>query len=203
MSTDQITVYGTYLDTTGRPYAGTVAFTPTAWVEDAGTGDIFPQTPITATLDDTGSFSVTIVSTASQGLQPPGWVYQVVETVEGRQRTLYLALDRTGPLAEFTPLVPPQEWAETRGPRGFSVLGAPRPPTPQDGEDGDSWVDTAAHRFYAPKAGGAWGDNWFIGGEGAPGPPGPKGDPGAVEVYGPQPDPPTPQGKGALWLYNG
>lgn len=202
-ATSLVTVTGQYLDVNKDPYRGTVAFTPTAWVEDPGTGEFFPQVPVTVDLDAQGRFTIQLISTASQDLEPQGWVYQVVETIEGRQRTWYAAIDRSGPLTDFTPVVPPEEWESTRGPRGFSVLSGPRPPEPSDGSNGDSWVDTVAHRFYAPKENGAWGDSWFIGGEGAPGPPGPKGDPGAVEVYGPQPEPPTPQSKGALWIYNG
>lgn len=195
-----VTVIGAYRDVSDRPYTGTVAFTPTAWVDDPGSGEVFPQAPVTVTLDGDGTFTLQLVSTASVGLQPSGWVYQIVETIEGRQRTFYAEITRNCTVAELVPLVPPQEWESTRGPRGFSVLSGPRDPEPTDGENGDSWVNTVTHVFWAPKQDGAWNDHWFIGGEGAPGPPGPQGPPGAVAVFGPQPYPPDNPTKGTVWF---
>lgn len=195
-----VTVVGAYLDVEKDAYTGTVAFTPTAWVDDPGTGNVFPQAPVTVTLDATGRFTTQVVSTASVGLQPNGWVYQVVETIEGVQRTFYAKIERNCNIAELVPLVPPQEWLSTRGPRGYSVLSAPRPPTPADGEDGDSWVDTNLHEFWTAKTDGQWGEHFFIGGQGVPGPPGPQGPPGAVSAFGPQPYPPDNPTPGTIWF---
>lgn len=194
-----VTVVGAYRDVTERPYTGTVAFTPTAWVDDPS-GTVFPQAPVTVTLDADGAFSVQLVATSSPELEPAGWVYQITETIEGRVRTVYAAITKNCTISELVPLVPPQEWESTRGPRGFSVLSGPRPPTPADGEDGDSWVDTVLHEYWAPKSEGQWGEHWFMGGQGVPGPPGPQGPPGAVAVFGPQPYPPDNPTIGTLWL---
>ena len=54
----RITVSGTYLDNQGNPLAGTVRFDNSPVVEVALDGAIVTPTPIVATLDATGSFSL-------------------------------------------------------------------------------------------------------------------------------------------------
>jgi hypothetical protein len=196
---DLVTVYGEYLDAEKNPFTGTVEFTPTAWLSDQQDAVIVPQVPVVVRLGVDGKFSTQLVSTASPGVNPDKWVYKIVETINGYTRVFYAEIKESMSMADLVPLVDPQEWLSTRGPRGYSVLHGDRDPLPSDGIDGDFWVNQVSHRFWAAKAAGAWGDNWFLGGEGAPGPPGPKGDPGAVEVYR-QADKPTPKGIGAFWL---
>lgn len=196
---DLVTVYGEYLDAEKDPFTGTVEFTPTAWLSDQGDAVIVPQVPVIVKLDDAGKFSTELVSTASPGVNPEKWVYQIRETINGYSRVFYAEIKESCSMADLVPLVPPQEWSTTRGPRGYSVLHGDRDPTPVDGTNGDFWVNQTAHTFWAAKENGQWGDHWFLGGEGAPGPPGPKGDPGAIEVYR-QPTPPTAKSIGAMWL---
>lgn len=194
-----VTVYGEYLDVEKRPYTGTVEFTPTAWLADTPDAVILPMVPTIVKLNDLGKFSIQVVSTASPGITPAGWVYKVTETINGYTRVFYAKIDQSCAIADLVPLIPPQDWSTGRGPRGFSVLSGPRDPSPVDGVDGDFWVNTVEHTFWAAKEGGLWGDNWFIGGEGTPGPPGPKGDTGAVEVFV-SATPPTTKNVGAIWL---
>lgn len=194
-----VTIYGEYLDVEKRPYTGTIEFTPTAWLADQQDAVILPMVPTVVKLNDQGRFSADIVSTASPGVNPEKWVYKITETINGYTRVFYAEVKESCSMADLVPLVPPQEWETTRGPRGYSVLHGDRDPTPLDGIDGDFWVNQVTHYFWAAKENGQWGDNWFIGGAGTPGPPGPKGDPGAVEVFA-QADQPTAKGKGAIWL---
>lgn len=194
-----VTVYGEYLDAEKDPFTGTVEFTPTAWLADRGDAVIIPQVPVIVKLDDFGRFSTELVSTASPGVTPNNWVYQVRETINGYSRVFYTKIDQPCSMSDLVPLVPEQDWATSRGPRGYSVLSGPRNPTPVDGVDGDSWVNTVEHTFWAAKANGQWGEHWYMGGEGTPGPPGPPGPAGAVQVYNTV-TPPTSPSLGAIWL---
>ena len=196
---EMVTIYGEYVDVEKRPYTGTVEFTPTAWLADQPDAVILPMVPTVVKLNDQGKFSVQIVSTASPGVNPEKWVYKIAETINGYTRVFYAEVKESCSMADLVPLVPPQEWSTSRGPRGFSVLHGPNDPTPLDGINGDFWVNQTTHTFWAAKENGEWGDHWFIGGEGTPGPKGDKGDPGAVEVYQ-QATPPKAKGVGALWL---
>lgn len=194
-----VTVFGEYLDVEKDPYTGTVEFTPTAWLADQPDAVIVPMVPTVVKLDSEGKFSTRLVATNSPSVNPENWVYKITETINGYSRTFYAKIEESCSMADLVPLVPPQEWESTRGPRGFAVLHGDNDPTPSDGINGDFWVNQTTHTFWAAKANGEWSDSWFIGGEGVPGPKGDKGDPGAVEVYQ-QKTEPTPQGVGAIWL---
>lgn len=85
-----ITVTGTYLDTTGVPLSGSLTFTPPAQLVDVATAIMYAA-PVTATLDSSGHFSVTLICTDNSTLSPAGWSYTVVETIMGtRSYTIYV-----------------------------------------------------------------------------------------------------------------
>ena len=66
------TVKGKYLTSQGIPGRGTVTFTPTTTVYDADDA-VALDSPITVTLDATGSFSIDLPTTDNPLLTPPGW----------------------------------------------------------------------------------------------------------------------------------
>jgi hypothetical protein len=51
------------------------------------------------------------------------------------------------------------------GPKGAAILSGDHAPLPEDGKDGDFWIDTSASpkMQYGPKAGGAWpAEGWSV-----------------------------------------
>jgi hypothetical protein len=83
-----IAVTGQYEDATGTAQAGSVSFTPTSTVVDAAGKVVLTQTAVTAVLDGTGSFSLTLPCTDTAGLVPIGWGYTLVVSVPGAQANL-------------------------------------------------------------------------------------------------------------------
>jgi hypothetical protein len=92
-STVQVT--GKLLDASEQPLTGTVRFTPASGqtdalgnpvagsVTDAAGSLLIPMAGVTAVLDATGSFSVSLVPTDTAGLEPAGWQYVVTISVPG------------------------------------------------------------------------------------------------------------------------
>jgi hypothetical protein len=82
------------------------------------------------------------------------------------------------------------------GTDGKTVLNGAVAPIPEDGTDGDFYIDTATSTLYGPKTGGAWGTGTSLvgpagsagatGPQGGPGPAGPAGETGAAGATGPQ-----------------
>lgn len=80
------TVAGKFIDSTGSPLAGSVAFTPspTKFINTGASGGpvtILPK-PIVATLTD-GQFSIELVATDDPDLNPSNWTYSVEFKLEG------------------------------------------------------------------------------------------------------------------------
>lgn len=78
------TVTGRYVDATGAAMAGTVTFTPLASrIVDATDGALIALKPVRASLDGTGSFSVSLMVGDDPDVDPSGWSYQVDEVLVG------------------------------------------------------------------------------------------------------------------------
>lgn len=75
-----VPVTATYVDVEGNPIAGQVKFTPRATLTDAVYGQIIIKDTVTVTLDNTGTFLVSLPATDDDDLVPYGWTYQVVES---------------------------------------------------------------------------------------------------------------------------
>lgn len=98
----------------------------------------------------------------------------ILEVIDGRRRLLVpvrLRYDDPAAIRDFVadaagvmfgagrqPIVTPVAIAGQTGQRGAGFITGSGPPTPQDGEDGDYWIDASAEvrTLYGPKAGGAW-----------------------------------------------
>lgn len=62
-------------------------------------------------------------------------------------------------------------WADvptgtSQGSGGGKVIYGNVAPTPDIGSDGDSYVDSVAHKWYGPKANGSWPPGWSMGSSG-------------------------------------
>lgn len=78
-----VTVSGTYVDIQGNAVAGQIKFTPRAILTDPVADQIIIPNTITATLDNAGSFSVTLPVTDDPDLVPSGFTYLVEEAFDG------------------------------------------------------------------------------------------------------------------------
>lgn len=79
-----VTVTGTYYQANGGALAtgGVVSFTPNAILYDGGTLQIIEPIPLYAQLIS-GHISVVLMATDDTDLAPAGWVYDVVERIDG------------------------------------------------------------------------------------------------------------------------
>jgi hypothetical protein len=79
MTLSMVTLTGRYQTPTGGPETGTVTFTPATTLQSSSSTIIIQPQPVTATLDGTGSFSVSLLATDATGVTPTGWTYTVSE----------------------------------------------------------------------------------------------------------------------------
>jgi hypothetical protein len=78
-----VTVTGQYIDFTGTPIAGQVKFTNPQFLVNSAADRLIVPTTITATLDNTGAFSVTIPITNDADLSPLNFTYTYEESFPG------------------------------------------------------------------------------------------------------------------------
>jgi hypothetical protein len=120
-----LVVLGTFLTPEGNPSTGTITFTPSKWLTNAGADVAIPNSSVTKTLGTAGDFSVTLPTTDDADLQPANWFYTVSEVIDGVSQSYALLLPGTAgtggtvyladlaPAAELGP-----EYASLRGPAG-------------------------------------------------------------------------------------
>lgn len=115
----KITVTGTYLNLDGTPATGTVHFTPKAESLAVDSTVVLP-TPLVATLDAAGSFSVELPSTTDPDLAVTGWHYRVLERVPNGRDPFYMAVPHDGGPLNMADVLPLFEPAQL-----LSVMGLP------------------------------------------------------------------------------
>jgi hypothetical protein len=99
---------GTYVDGQENPLAGTVTFTPSVALADGTDNKAVRQRPVTATLDGSGAFSLSLLSTDNGSLLPSGWYWTIREAFAGtpaRQWNFNL-LHATGASQDISDLEP-------------------------------------------------------------------------------------------------
>lgn len=102
-----ITVTGTYTGITGLPLSGQVNFTVTTPITDATDGLVLGVGTQSATLNSSGTFSITLPCTDNSGLTPANFTYLVTEVIPGLGRAYYVALPHTlGSTVELASLSP-------------------------------------------------------------------------------------------------
>lgn len=101
------TVTGEYVDVQGNPIAGQVKFTPRPVLVDGVENQIIIPRTVVATLDNTGSFSVTLPVTDDDDLTPVNWTYLVEEAfVGGRTYDITIPTGASIDLADVVPAQP-------------------------------------------------------------------------------------------------
>lgn len=109
-----ITLTGSYVDITGAPVSGSVRFTPQTIIKDTDQNQIIVNSPITATLDANGDFSVILPITDDTDVTPIPFAYYVEEVFSGG-RTFYITLPSGTPdpqdIADLAPAVSSTEAA--------------------------------------------------------------------------------------------
>lgn len=81
-------LFGAALPTTSIP-TGYVEIWPNTVLVDAGTAEIIETSKVTAALDATGAFSVTLMATDDTHITPAGWAYWVREVIDGYPQRVY------------------------------------------------------------------------------------------------------------------
>lgn len=106
----QRTVTGTYVDFEGNPIAGQVRFTLPSTLTDAGANTFIVKSSETATLDNTGSFSIQIPVTNDVDLTPYDYEYTVQELFPNG-RTYTISLPAGSPI-DISDLAPSQTFTQ-------------------------------------------------------------------------------------------
>jgi hypothetical protein len=106
-----VVLRGTYLDSEGRPKRGYLKFKPTT--PTAGSGVTIPADGVRATLNNQGTFTITLPTSDNTGLNPDGWTYAVRVFFEGGTRQVFSILLAASPseqdiadLAHIAPVDP-------------------------------------------------------------------------------------------------
>lgn len=101
-----VTLSGTYLRGDLTPASGNVTFVPSVTVADPSGPAVVATSTVTAPLDATGSFSTTLAATDDVATSPTGWVYTVVESIDGTVRSYQVELPHATPVANIADLTP-------------------------------------------------------------------------------------------------
>lgn len=108
MAFTQIQVTGSFQSTTGsEPAAGQLTFTLTRPMSNSNV--IVTPSPITATLDDDGSFNVTLVANDDPDTAPSGVWYGVTEQIiDGQPRDYFIVIPAAadGGIVDISTLMP-------------------------------------------------------------------------------------------------
>lgn len=173
-----VTVTGRFLTPEGEALSGRIVFRAPALITLAD-HDVILGGPVTADLDATGAFSVTLLATDAPGMNPADWSYSVAEQLVGVavNRVYQILLPSDVPAVDLADLAPTDPTTPTyvavRGDSAYEVAV----------ENG--FVGTKAE-WLASLVGeqGATGAVGATGATGATGAPGAKGDTGATGAAG-------------------
>lgn len=95
-SLSTVTVSDTILDL-GVPASGTIRFVSTVWLNSTGDATSVAAVDVTALLDGTGSFSITLPANDDPEWLPQGWSYLAVATINGKRVQGSLSLPSATP----------------------------------------------------------------------------------------------------------
>ncbi|WP_405927908.1 glycerophosphodiester phosphodiesterase [Streptomyces griseus] len=160
-----VTLTGRYLRPDGTPLTGTVTIAAPSLVTLPG-ADTISAGAATVTLDNTGAFSVLLISTDQMDMQPTDWAYQITEKFQDiASRSYAIRLPADVPVVSIADIAPSDPSTGQyilvpgpTGPAGKSILTGTGTPSPLLGADGDMFVDKTPGNvlLYGPKASGAW-----------------------------------------------
>jgi lysophospholipase L1-like esterase len=160
-----VTVKGRYLHPDGTPMSGAVTFAAPS-VLTFSQADTIAAGSVSVRLDDTGSFTATVLATDNANMQPTGWAYQVTEQMSGMSRNYWIALPSTTPTVDLADIAPADPAsgnyvlvpgpAGPAGTNGNTILSGHGAPPNGTGVNGDYWMDQDAWELYGPKTSGAW-----------------------------------------------
>jgi len=187
MAAKTVILEGTYSTSSGDPAEGWVYFkltSPLVYDED---DMIFANDKISAQLDEDGKFSVELVCTSGEGLQPEGVLYRVIVDIVGSsQTTFFMSLaDYLAPgpvdISTLQPFdaAPSVVWAVI--PVGSTGPAGPTGPEGSQGEKGDQG-DQGLQGNQGPQ--GEKGDQGEQGEQGLIGLTGPAGPTGSQGIQG-------------------
>lgn len=141
---ETVTVTGTYLHPDGTPMQGSVTLTPRPGVIVSAADGTAVQGEASARLDGDGEFTLIVVATDADGINPTGFTYDVmISFYDARNGAFDIALPAAAPevsLPAITPVTPADgDYLIITGPPG--PAGPPGPEGPP-GSTGGTYLHT-------------------------------------------------------------
>lgn len=107
MALATVTVHGQILDPDGlTPAVGTITFNTLIELRDLVDNVVYAPASFTATLSNTGEFTLVVPATDNLDLEPAAWVYQVYINTATWESTQYVQIPFTVGTVEFSDLTP-------------------------------------------------------------------------------------------------
>ncbi|MER7922171.1 hypothetical protein ABTY96_03370 [Streptomyces sp. NPDC096057] len=150
---------GRYIRPDGTPLVGALTFEPPATLTIAD-ADTISTGAASVTLDESGAFSITLMATDLDTMQPTDWAYTVVERLShATGRTFHIQLPAATPVVDLADIAPTDpalgDYVLVPGTKFYTGTG-----TPADtiGLNGDFYFDVTpgAVKLFGPKAAGTW-----------------------------------------------
>jgi hypothetical protein len=176
-----VTITGHFYGPDGSPLRGSISFSPAPAVLTSGLYGSIITGGASVTLDDTGSFSETLLATNDPNVSPVDWTYTVTESINGSTRSYSLALPKEAPNVILSQIAPasasggnyvvitgPQGPQGVKGDTGYSVYSGSANPDPSLGNNGDVYIQYTSLTFLSvgsttvtlwAKASGTWTAN--------------------------------------------
>jgi hypothetical protein len=177
-----VRVTGRFLTPAGEPLAGQVVFRATPGMVTFPDSDVILGGPVTAPLDATGAFAVTLPATDAPDMNPTGWSYSVAEQLAGvaMNRVYQVLLPADDPEVDLADIAPTDPTTPTyvavRGDSAYEVAV-------KNGFVGSvaQWLASLVGAQGVKGDTGATGPQGVAGPQGQQGPQGPAGAPGVVQ----------------------
>lgn len=187
-----VTITGHFYGPDGTPLKGSIAFSPAAPVLTSSLYGSIVTGGASATLDNTGTFTITLLATNDPNVSPVGWTYTVTETINGSSRSYALALPLETSNVILSQIAPasasggnyvvvtgPTGPQGAKGDPGYSVFNGTATPDNSTGKDGDVYLQYASVLYLGVtsttlttwvKADGSWvananplrGAAWYV-----------------------------------------
>jgi hypothetical protein len=139
-----VTLVGTYPHPDGTPMRGTVSVTPRPGKIVAASSGVTVQGPVVRDLDATGSFTMTVVATDSDGINPTGFTYDVtLHFIDAPGDAFPISLPKAAPTVSLNAITPAASSSGTyvvvtgpAGPAGPAGATGPTGPAGATGPQG-------------------------------------------------------------------
>jgi hypothetical protein len=101
-----VEVTGRYIDQAGAAVRGTVTFSLDTYLLNSGESVVLVESPVTVTLDATGSFAVDLATTDDPDVTPNGFTWTLTPNFDGGFPLTFALPANLGPTVDITVLAP-------------------------------------------------------------------------------------------------